>query len=178
MRVKERATPFKKQHMIWCFQTVVLEKTLLRVPWTARRSNQSILKEITERIVIERNVHWKDWCWSRSSNTLATWCREPTPWKRSSCWERLRAGREGGDREWDGWMASLTQRPWVWASSGSWWWTGRPGVLQVHGVAKSQTRLSHGTTTNNYWAGHKVHSCFCASYKKHEQTFWPAQYFS
>ena len=113
-----------------------------------------------------KNSHWKDWCWSRSSNTLATWCREPTPWKRSSCWERLRAGREGGDREWDGWMASLTQRPWVWASSGSWWWTGRPGLLQVHGVAKSQTRLSHGTTTNNYWAGHKVHSCFCASYKK------------
>ena len=62
-------------------------------------------------------VHWKDWCWSWSSNTLATPCEEMTHWKGSRCWERMRAGGEGGARGWDGWMASLTQRTWVWASS-------------------------------------------------------------
>ena len=67
------------------------------------------------------NQHWifiqgwlidlfrKDWCWSWSSDTLATWCEVPTQWKRPWCWERLRARGEGGDRGWDGWMASLTQ---------------------------------------------------------------------
>ena len=55
------------------------------------------------------NIHWKDLCWSWSSNTLATWCKEPTHWKKPWCWERLRAGGEGDDRGWDGWMASLTQ---------------------------------------------------------------------
>ena len=81
-------------------------------------------------------VHWKDWCWSWNSNTLATWCEQLThfpmmmePW----WWERLRAGGEGCDRGWDGWMASLTWWMWVWASSRSWWWSGRPGVLQSMG---------------------------------------------
>ena len=55
------------------------------------------------------NVHWKDWCWSWNSNTLATWCEDLTHWKRPWCWERLKAGGEGDDREWDGWMASPTQ---------------------------------------------------------------------
>ena len=75
-------------------------------------------------------VHWKDWCWSWNSNTLATWCKELTHLKRLWCWERLRAGGEGDDRGWDGWMASRT---WVWVNSGSWWWTGRPGVLRLTG---------------------------------------------
>ena len=88
----------------------------LRVPWTARRSNQSILKEISP------GVHWKDWCWSWNSNTLATWCEELTHWKRPRCWERLRAGGEGDDGGWDGWMASPTQWTRVWVDSGSWWW--------------------------------------------------------
>ena len=96
-------------------------KRLLRVPWTARRSNQSM------------NIHWKDWCWSWNSNTLATWCRELTHLKRPWCWERLKVGGEGDDRGWDGWMASLTQWTWVWVGSGSWWWTGRPGMLQSMG---------------------------------------------
>ena len=64
----------------WCFWTVVLEKTL-RVPWTARRSNQSILKEST------LNIYWKDWRWSWSSNSLATGCKELIHWKRPQCWE-------------------------------------------------------------------------------------------
>ena len=64
------------------------------------------------------NIHWKDWCWSWSSNTLATWCRELTHLKRPWCWERLKAGGEGDNRGRDGWMPSLTQRTWVWVNSG------------------------------------------------------------
>ena len=82
------------------------------------------------------NIHWKDWCWSWNSNTLATWC-----------WERLRAGREGDDKGWDGWMASPTQRPWVWVDSGSWWWTGRPGVLRFMG----SQRVGHDSATGLNW---------------------------
>ena len=81
-------------------------------------------------------VHWKDWCWRWNSNTLATWCKVLTHLKRPWCWERLRAGGEGDDRGWDGWMASLTQRTWVWVDSGSWWWTERPGVLQFMGLQR------------------------------------------
>ena len=75
-------------------------RRLLRVPWTARRANQSILKEISPEYSLE------DWCWSWSSNTLATWCEEQSHWKRPWFWERLRAGGEGDNRGWDGWMAS------------------------------------------------------------------------
>ena len=97
---------------LWCW------RRLLRVPWTARRS---VL-----------GVHWKDWCWSWNSSTLATWCEELTHLKRSWCWERLRAGGED-DRGWDDWMASLTQWTWVCVNSRSLWWTGRPGVLRSTG---------------------------------------------
>ena len=68
--------------------------------------------------------------WSRSSNILATWCEEPTHWKRPWWWDRLRVGGEGENRGQDGWMASLTQWAWVSANSGKWWRTGKPGVLQ------------------------------------------------
>ena len=61
------------------------------------------------------NIHWQDWCWRWSSNTLATESEEPTHWKRPWCWESLKAG-EGDDRGWDGWMVSLTQWTWVWAN--------------------------------------------------------------
>ena len=105
---------------LWCW------RRLLWVPWTARRSNQSILEEISPGYSL------KDWCWSWNSNTLATSCKELTRLKRSWCWERLRAG-EGDNRGWDGWMASPTQWTWVWVNSGSWWRTGRPGVLQSMG---------------------------------------------
>ena len=108
------------------------------VPWTERRSSQSTLKEIN------LDIHWKDWCWSWNSNTLATWCEELTHLKRPWCWERLKVGRAGDDRGWDGWMASPTQWTWVWASSRSWWWTGKPGAA-VLGVAKSWAWLSDWT---------------------------------
>ena len=80
-----------------------------------------------------RYIHWKDWSWSLNSNTLATWCEKLTHWKRIWCSEGLKAGGQGDDREWDGWMASPAQWTWVWASSGSWWWTGKPGMLQSMG---------------------------------------------
>ena len=77
------------------------------------------------------NIHWKDWCWSWSSNNLATWSEELTHWERPWCWERLKVGGgEGASRGWDGWMASRTPRTWVWVNSRSSWCTGRPGVLQ------------------------------------------------
>ena len=94
---------------LWCW------RRLLKGPWAARRSNQSIIKRS------DLSVHWKEWCWRGNSNTLATWCKELTQWKRPWCWERLKAGGEGDDRGWDGWMASPTQWTWVWANSGSWW---------------------------------------------------------
>ena len=92
-------------------------------------------------------VHWKDWCWSWSCNTLATSCEELTHWKRPWCWEGLGKGREGEDRGWDGWMASPTWWAWVWVDSGSWWRTGRPGVLQFM-RSQSQRRLSDWTELN------------------------------
>ena len=77
-----------------------------------QRDQQSILKEINPE------YHWKDWFWSWSSSTLATWCKELTHWKRPWSWESLRSGREEGDRGWDDWIASLSQWTWVWANSG------------------------------------------------------------
>ena len=101
---------------VWCW------RRLLRIPWTAGRSNQSILKEISPEYSLEGLI--------LKLNTSATWCKEPTHWKRPWCWERLKVGGEGDDRGWDGWMASPSLWEWVWASSESWWWTGKPGVLQ------------------------------------------------
>ena len=93
---------------LWCW------KRPLRIPRTARRSTSP-----SERKSV-LNMHWKDWCWSWNSNTLAPWCVELTHLKTPSCWERLKVGGEGDDRGWDGWMASPTQCTWVWVNSGSW----------------------------------------------------------
>ena len=96
------------------------------------------------------NVHWKEWYWSWSSNTLATWHKKPSHWKRPCCWERLRARGEGGDRGWDGWMASPTQRTWVWANFGSQWRTAEPGMLQSMG----SQRVRHNWATEHYTRKH------------------------
>ena len=80
--------------------------------------------------------------------SVSTWCEEPTHWKRPWCWERLRVGREGDDRGWDGWMASPTQWTWVWANSGSWWWSGKPDVLGFMGSQRVKTRLRGWTELN------------------------------
>ena len=106
---------------LWCW------RRLLRVPWTARRSHLSILKEISPECSLEGLM------WSWNSNILATWWEELTHLKRPWCWERLRAGGERNDRGWDGWMALPTRWTWVCVNSRSWWWTGRPGELQFMG---------------------------------------------
>ena len=97
----------------WCFWTLVLEKTF------ESPLDYMEIQPIHPKAVL--SVHWKDWCWSWNSNTMATWCEELTHLKRPWCWERLKAGGEGDDRGWDGWMTSLTQWTWVWVNSGSWW---------------------------------------------------------
>ena len=101
---------------LWCW------RRLLRVPWTARGSNQSILKEISseyslEGLMLKLKLQYFD-------------SEELTYWKRPWCWEGLKAGGEGDDSGRDDWMASLIQCIWVWANSGRWWRTGKPGMLQ------------------------------------------------
>ena len=123
---------------LWCCTR------FLRIPWTAR-SKQSILKEISPEYSLEG-------CWSWSSNTLTTWCEELAHWKRPWYWERSKAGGEGGDRGWDGWMASPTQWTWVWASSRSWWRIGKPGVLQFMGLQ----RVRHDWATELNWIHNKI----------------------
>ena len=99
----------------WCFPIVVLEKTFessldCRKTQPVNPKRKSVL-----------NIHWKDWYWSWNSNPLTTWCEELTHWKRPWFWERLKAGGEGDNRGWDGWMTSPTLWTWVWAKSRSWW---------------------------------------------------------
>ena len=116
---------------LWCW------RRLLRVPWTARRSNQSTLKEISPGISLEGMML------KLKLSTLATSCKELTHWKKLWCWEGLVEGGEGDDRGWDGWMASLTWWMWVWVNSRIWWWTGRPGMLRFMG----SQRVGHDWAT-------------------------------
>ena len=120
---------------MWCW------RRLLRVPWTARRANQSILMKISPEYSLE-GLKLK-----LKLLYLATWCKELTHLKRLWCWERSRAGGEGDDRGWDGWMASPPQWTWVWENSRSRWWTEKL-VCCSPWVAKSQTRLSNWTELN------------------------------
>ena len=120
---------------LWCW------KRLLRVPWAAMRSNQSIPKKINPEYSLEGLML------TLKLQYLPTWCKELTNWKRPWCWERVKAGREGDDRGWDGWMASLTQCTWVWASSGREWRTGKPGVLQ----STELQRVGHNWATEQSW---------------------------
>ena len=109
----------------WWFWTVVLEKTL-ESPSDCKEIQPVHPKEISPEYSLEGSKL------KLKPNSLATWCKELTHLKRPWCWERLKAGGEGDDKGWDGWMASPTWI-WVWVNSGSWWWTGRPGVLQSMG---------------------------------------------
>ena len=120
---------------LWCW------RRLLRVPWTAGRSNQSILKEISPECSLEGLML------KRKRQYFGHLCEELTHLNRSWCWERLKAGGEGDDRGWDGWMASPTWGTWVWVNSWSWWWTGRPGMLQSMGLQ----RIGHTWATELNW---------------------------
>ena len=111
----------------WCFWTVVLEKTL-ESPLDCKEIQPVHLKGNQSGIFIGRTD-----AEAETPNTLATLCEELTHLKGAWCWERLKAGGEGDDRGWDGWMASPTQWIWVWVNSGSWLWTGRPGMLRSMG---------------------------------------------
>ena len=113
-------------------------RRLLRVPWTARRSNQSILKEICPEYSLEGLML------KLKLQYFVAWCEEELAHrKRPWCWERLRAGGEGEDKGWDGWMASLSQWTWVWANSGRKWRTRKPGMLWFMGLK----RVGHDLVT-------------------------------
>ena len=121
---------------LWCW------RRLLRVPWTARRSNQSIRKEISSEYSLEGLML------KLKLQYLTTWCEELTHWKRPWCWEGLKAGGEGDSRGWDGWMVSPTRWTWVWASSGSWVIDRDAWCAAVHVVVKSHKWLSNWTEMN------------------------------
>ena len=99
---------------LWCW------RRLLRVPWSAKRSNQSILKEINP----EYSLEGLQLLLKLKLHILVIWCEKLAHWKRPWCWERLKAKGERSSRGWDGWMASLSQGTRVWANSGRWWRTG------------------------------------------------------
>ena len=123
----------------WCFWIVVREKTLEN-PLDCKDIKPVNPKGNQFWIFIERT--------DAEAEAPILWPpdAESTHWKRPWCWERLKAGGEGDDRGWDGWMASPTQWTRVWASARSWWWTGRPGVLQAMG---SQRVWYDWATSNN-----------------------------
>ena len=120
---------------LWCW------RRLLRVPWTARRSNQYILKEICpeyslEGLMLKLKLQYFGHLMWRTDSFERPWC-----------WERLKAGREGDDRGWDGFISSPIQWTWACINSGSWWWTGRPGLLQFMG----SQRVGHDCATELSW---------------------------
>ena len=140
--------------ILWCW------RRLLRVPWTARRSNQSILKEINPKFSLEGlmlKLHYFGHLMWRAHSLRRPWCLE-----------RLRAGGEGDDRGWDGWMASPTQWTWVWVNSRSWWWAGRPGVLQSMG----SQRVRHDWLTEKQCGNHLL--VFIVR-KRRMKTTWDCQ---
>ena len=125
----------------WCFWTVLLEKTL-ESPLDGKEIKPVTPKGNKSCICFGRT--------DAEAETLILWPPHEKNWliwKRPWCWERLKAGGEGDDRRWDGWMVSLTQWTWVWENSGSWWWTGKPGVLQSMGLQ----RVGHDWATELNW---------------------------
>ena len=124
----------------WCFQSVVLEKTL-ESPLDCKEIQPVHPKGDQPWVFIEGT--------DAGAETPVLWLPDAklTHWKRPWCWEGLGAGGEGDDRGWDGWMASLTWCTWVWVDSRSWWWTGRPGVLRFMG----SQRVGHDWAAELNW---------------------------
>ena len=121
---------------LWCWIR------LLRVPWTARRSNQSILMKISpgcslEGLMLKLKLQYFSLLMQRVDSLENLWC-----------WDGLGAGGEGDNRGWNSWMALLTQWTWIWVNSGSWWWTGRPSVLRFMGLQ----RVGHDWVTELNWS--------------------------
>ena len=125
----------------WCFWTVVLEKTLespldcKEIQPVHPKGDQSWVFIGRTNAEAETPILWPP--------NVKSWLIEKRPW----CWEGLGSGGEGDDRGWDGWMASLTRCTWVWVDSRSWWWTGRPGILQFMG----SQRVRHDWVTKLNW---------------------------
>ena len=120
---------------LWCW------RRLLRVPWTARRSNQSILKDISpgcslEGLMLKLKLQYFGHLMQRT-NSL----------EKTLMLERLKAREEGDNREWDDWIVSPTWWTWVWVGSGCWWWTEKPGLLQSMG----SQRVKHDWATELKW---------------------------
>ena len=120
---------------LWCWSR------LLRVPWTARRSNQYILKETSpgcslEGLMLKLKLQYFGHLMRRVDSVEKLWC-----------WGGLGAEGEGDDRGWDGWMSSPTQCTWICVNSRSWWWTGRPGMLRFMGLQ----RIGHDWVTELNW---------------------------
>ena len=121
----------------WYFWTVVLEETL-DSPLDSKEIQPVHPKGAQSWMFIGRTLE---------AETPILWppdvksCHWKTPW----CWERLKVRGEGDDREWDDWTASPTQWTQIWVNSGSWWWTGRPGVLQSMGSQRVKTQVSDWT---------------------------------
>ena len=124
----------------WCFWTVVLEK-ILESPLDCKEIQLVHSKGDQPWVFFGRN--------DAKAETLVLWPPHAMSWLigKDWCWEGLGAGGEGDDRGWDGWMASPTWWTWVWMNSGSWWWTGRPGVLQFMG----SQRVGHDWATELNW---------------------------
>ena len=125
---------------LWCW------RRLLRVPWTARRSNQSILKEINPRISL------KGMMLKLKLQYFGHFMQRVDSLEKTLMLGGMGTGGEGDDRGWDDWMASLTGWMWVWVNSGSWWWTGRPGVLRFMG----SQRVRHDWATELNWTECKI----------------------
>ena len=128
----------------WCFWTVVLEKTL-ESPLDCKEIQPVHSKGDQSWLFIERT--------DAKAETPILWPPHANSWLigKDWCWEGLGAAGEGDDRRWDSWMASLTRWTWVWASSSSWWWTGKPGMLQSMG----SQRMSNWTELN-WWYIHTM----------------------
>ena len=125
---------------LWCW------RRLLRVPWTARRSNQSILKQISPGISLEGMML------KLKLQYFGHFMRRVDSLEKTLMLGGIGGRRRWDDRGWDGWMASLTRWTWVWVNSGSWWWTGRPGMLRFMG----SQRVGHDWATKLNW-DHREH---------------------
>ena len=123
----------------WCFWTVVLEKTL-ESPLDYKRSNQSILKEISPGCSLGLMLKLK-------LQYFGHLMRRTDSLEKTLMLGKIKAGGEGDNRGWDGWMASLTGWTWVWVNSRIWWWTGKPGMLWSMGLQ----RVGHDWATELNW---------------------------